>query len=123
MDESRALARLAPSRAAVASWMGQRLSAVALLVLVPWAVYSLAGLDSFAPDVLRAWAARPPHAMALVGLFLAAYYHAALGLEVVIQDYIRPESLGALSILAVRVAALAGALVAVGALIRLMVQA
>ena len=111
------LARLAPSRAAVGGWLGQRLSAVALLILVPWVVFSLATIGSAEPEALRAWVAHPGHATALAGLFLAAYYHAALGLEVVIQDYVHPEHLVALLILGVRLAALAGALSAVAALV------
>jgi succinate dehydrogenase / fumarate reductase membrane anchor subunit len=56
-------------------------------------------------------------------LFLAAWWHAALGLEVVIQDYVRPEAAAVLLVLAVRLAAAAGALVAVVALVRLVAAA
>jgi succinate dehydrogenase hydrophobic anchor subunit len=38
MEEARDPARLAPSRAAVGAWLAQRLTAVALLVLVPWVI-------------------------------------------------------------------------------------
>ncbi len=110
-------ARLAPSRAAVSHWLGQRLSAALLLVLVPWLMFSLGSAGGMELDDLRQWIGRPSHALGLALFFLAAWYHAALGLEVVVQDYVRPESLSAVLVLGVRLAAVVGAVAAVGAVI------
>ena len=66
----------------------QRVTAVALALLVPWLVwvlFSIAGGDStHAIDVLR----RPWNAI-LTGAFLVAmFWHAKLGIQVVIEDYV-----------------------------------
>jgi succinate dehydrogenase / fumarate reductase membrane anchor subunit len=72
-------------------WWAQRLTAVALVPLSIWfvaGVVSLAGADL---DTTIDWLSRPSVAIALVLLLVATFYHAALGLQVVIEDYVRHE--------------------------------
>ena len=69
-------------------WWVQRLTAVALVPLVVWLVYSLNALVAFDQAAVAAWLQAPSHALLLTLFFGAASYHAALGLQVVIEDYI-----------------------------------
>lgn len=69
-------------------WMHQRISAVALVPLGLWLVYSLAchGNDSYA-DILT-WIADPWTAAGLFLFIAAVSYHAVLGLQVIVEDYV-----------------------------------
>ncbi|GJL82036.1 MAG: succinate dehydrogenase membrane anchor subunit [marine bacterium B5-7] len=72
-------------------WRIQRISAIALLPLSLWFALSLGSLDSLDFDVVTAWLSKP-WVPALLSLFFAtAYYHAMLGLQVVIEDYVHGE--------------------------------
>ena len=66
----------------------QRVTAVALALLIPWLVwvlFSIAGGDStHAIDVLR----RPWNAILMGAFLVAIFWHAKLGIQVVIEDYV-----------------------------------
>ncbi len=79
---------LGSAKEGVEHWWLQRLTAVALVPLALWfaaGIVRLAGADLAA---VRDWAGRPLSATLLVLLLAATFYHAALGLQVVIEDYI-----------------------------------
>lgn len=72
-------------------WWAQRLTALALVPLTVWfvgAVVSLIGADY---ATMTAWIASPVVAGLLILLIVATFYHAALGLQVVIEDYVHGE--------------------------------
>jgi succinate dehydrogenase / fumarate reductase membrane anchor subunit len=81
------------ARGGVHHWLAQRVSAVFLVFLVGWlgyAVFSLTGADFSAA---RAFVARPFNAALLILLVISVFYHAMLGLQVVIEDYVhRPAA-------------------------------
>ena len=69
-------------------WWLQRLTAVALMLLVPWFIYfvlELIGADQF---TVRASIARPLNATLLLAFVFALFWHAQLGLQVVVEDYV-----------------------------------
>jgi len=69
-------------------WYSQRASALLLILLVGWLIYAsiaLAGADYAAA---RAFVASPVNAAFLVVLIISMLYHAMLGLQVVIEDYV-----------------------------------
>ena len=84
-------AGLGSAKEGVGHWIAQRVTAVALVPLALWfvaAVIRLAGADF---DTMQAWVGRPLPAIGLVLLLIATFYHAALGLQVVIEDYVHGE--------------------------------
>lgn len=66
----------------------QRVSAIALIFLVPWFLYSVikAALGGYT-DAL-AWVGSPVNSILLILTAGAAIYHMRLGMQVVIEDYI-----------------------------------
>jgi len=79
---------LGSAKEGVQHWWAQRVSALALVPLTLWfviAVIGLVGADRQAPV---AWLHNPVAAMLMILLLVAIFYHAALGLQVVIEDYV-----------------------------------
>ena len=66
----------------------QRVSAIALIFLVPWFLFCLINAFDGGYDAARAWAGHPVNAILLILLASAAFYHMRLGMQVVIEDYI-----------------------------------
>lgn len=81
----------APDPRATRHWLSQRFSAVALVPLGLWFLYSVLGLPDLGYGSVNAWIAMPPHA-AMLGLFAwCALWHSVLGLQVVVEDYVARE--------------------------------
>jgi succinate dehydrogenase / fumarate reductase membrane anchor subunit len=74
----------------VGHWWLQRVTAVALIPLTVWFVSSLVHLVQ-TPNVVKVaeWLSSPLNALMLVLLQIALFFHAKLGLQVVIEDYIK----------------------------------
>ena len=79
---------LGSAKEGVAHWWAQRLSAGALLFLVPWFVVTAVGLIGVDHANARAFLAEPLNATLMLAFVLAVTWHARLGLQVVIEDYI-----------------------------------
>ena len=79
---------LGASKTGTSHHIRQRVSALALIVLVPWFLFSImsAALGGYA-DAL-AWVGSPLNATLLVLTAGAAFYHMRLGMHAVIEDYI-----------------------------------
>jgi len=69
-------------------WWWQRVTAVLLVLLVPWLVGLLVSLVGADVDAARAIIARPWNAIPLAALVVAAFWHGKLGMQVVIEDYV-----------------------------------
>ena len=69
-------------------WFAQRVSAVALVLLGLWLVAALATMGGASHANVIAWLSSPVAAAFAVLLVLVAAWHAMLGLQVVIEDYI-----------------------------------
>ncbi len=65
----------------------QRLTALLLIPLVLWLGFSLASMP-LEHAALLDWIRRPLVTIALVLLIVALFYHAKLGLQTVIEDYV-----------------------------------
>jgi len=69
----------------------QRVTAVALIPLTLWFLFSLARLPSADFDAVSWWVAAPSVAVALVLYIGCVLYHSQLGVQVVIEDYVASE--------------------------------
>ena len=110
---------LGSAKEGVEHWWAQRVSALALVPLALWfviAVIELAGADR---AQFVAWVGQPVPAVFLILLLIAIFYHGALGLQVVIEDYVDNEAqrLGALIVM--RFAAILLAVLGIVAVLKL----
>ena len=83
---------LGSARRGVEAWRAERLTAIALVPLTLWLVASLIALGSADHAVFTAWLGRPLPAFLMVLLLIIAFRHAALGLQVVIEDYVHSSA-------------------------------
>jgi len=72
-------------------WWAQRLTALALVPLTVWFCISVVTMIGADHATVAAWAGSPLVAGLLILLIVATFYHGALGLQVVIEDYVHGE--------------------------------
>jgi succinate dehydrogenase / fumarate reductase membrane anchor subunit len=97
-------------------WRTQRVTGIALVPLSLWFVWSVTHLAGAEQDEVKHWLSRPVSAILMSLLVVAMFYHLALGLQVVIEDYMHRESVKIMTLLLVKgliVLAAASALFAV----------
>ncbi|HXF07715.1 MAG TPA: succinate dehydrogenase, hydrophobic membrane anchor protein [Candidatus Acidoferrales bacterium] len=85
-------------------WWRQRMTGLALVPLLLWLVGSLVAMTGADYVTMRAWVARPDVTLGLVALLIALFYHAQLGLQVILEDYVHAEGLKLAALIAVRAA-------------------
>jgi succinate dehydrogenase membrane anchor subunit len=69
-------------------WWAQRVSAVALLPLTLWFVASIIAHTGSDYVTFIAWLRTPLATVLMILLLIALFHHTALGLQVVIEDYV-----------------------------------
>ena len=80
-------------------WWAQRLTALALIPLSFWFIYSLVCMTTRDYLAVIGWLQSPVSSSLLVLFVAALFYHAQLGMQVVIEDYIEHEVLKIASII------------------------
>jgi succinate dehydrogenase / fumarate reductase, membrane anchor subunit len=81
---------LGSAKHGVSHWWFQRVTAVAMIPLLIWFTASVIAVTT-SPDVnsVARWFSSPINSLLMVLLFCAMFYHAKLGLQVVIEDYVK----------------------------------
>ena len=74
-------------------WWMQRLTSVLMIPLAIWFVYSLMSMNNYSADSLIVWLHNPVPALLMTLWTITVVYHASLGLQVIIEDYIHGKSL------------------------------
>lgn len=69
-------------------WLVQRFTAIGNLVLVLWLVFSLVMLPDYSFATVKSWLSAPFAATAMVLLIVSTFWHARLGMQVMIEDYV-----------------------------------
>lgn len=82
---------LGSAKEGVHHWWAQRLTALALIPLSLWFIYSLVAITGAEYAMVIGWMSQPLNAVLMLLFLFSLYYHASLGLQVVIEDYIDSE--------------------------------
>jgi succinate dehydrogenase / fumarate reductase membrane anchor subunit len=72
-------------------WWVQRLSGIAMILPMIYLLWNIDRIVSPDYDALLVWLKQPVPAMALVLFIASSFYHANLGIQVVIEDYVHCE--------------------------------
>jgi succinate dehydrogenase / fumarate reductase membrane anchor subunit len=100
-------------------WYAQRVTAVALVLLGVWLVYSFATLGGASHARVVEWLSSPSNSALAVLLVLTAAWHALLGLQVVIEDYVAVKGTRTIALIAVKFALAVAAVTGVLAVLRI----
>jgi succinate dehydrogenase / fumarate reductase membrane anchor subunit len=83
-------------------WLAQRLTAIALVPLSLWFIYSLVCMTTRDYMAAIGWLQSPITSTLLVLFVFSLFYHAQLGMQVVIEDYVGNEALKITSIIVLK---------------------
>jgi succinate dehydrogenase / fumarate reductase membrane anchor subunit len=96
------------SKEGVHHWYAQRASAILLFFLVGWLVYSMIRLAGTGHSEAVEFISSPTNAAFLIVFLVALFYHAMLGLQVVIEDYVHQPAVEVVLLLLTRAGAYIG---------------
>lgn len=77
---------------AVGHWMNQRVTALANIPLALWAIWSVPKLVGQPFGIVEDWLSQPLNAVLMILFIISSFYHARLGTQVVVEDYIHNEA-------------------------------
>jgi succinate dehydrogenase / fumarate reductase membrane anchor subunit len=93
---------LGSAKSGVAHWWGQRVSAIALIPLSLWFAGSVLQLSHAGYADVIVWLHTPWVAVLLSLFLITLLYHAYLGVQVVIEDYVHHKGLEVTSLLLIK---------------------
>jgi succinate dehydrogenase / fumarate reductase membrane anchor subunit len=79
---------LGPAGEGAHHWLVQRFTAIGNVVLMSWLLVSLVMLGDFGHASVAKWLAQPVSATAMILLVISLFWHARLGLQVLVEDYV-----------------------------------
>ncbi|MXO58659.1 succinate dehydrogenase, hydrophobic membrane anchor protein [Altererythrobacter salegens] len=99
---------LGSAREGTHHWIVQRITAIGNLLAGGFLIASLLLLPDLSHATLREWIAGPMSATAMALLVVTTFWHAKLGLQVLIEDYVHAPGNKVAVLLALNIAAVAG---------------
>lgn len=109
---------LGSAKSGTEHFWAQRVTAVALIPLTLWFVYSVIALSGADHGAVSAWMQSPVNAVLMLLLIVATFHHMQLGLQVVIEDYIHVEGLKIASLVIMKGGSLLLAVAAIFAVLK-----
>lgn len=100
-------------------WLLQRFTAIGNLVLVGWFAISLVLQPDFSFETARDWLSGTVPAVAMALLVISTFWHARLGLQVMIEDYVHTPGNKFAAIAALNLASVGGAALALFSIARI----
>lgn len=111
---------LGSAKEGVGHWWHQRLSAIALVPLTLWFGFSVALMGTADYHTVVAWLETPLNAGLMILVLGVGFWHGALGLQVIIEDYVATEWKKISLLLLVQFSAVAFALAGILSVLRIM---
>ncbi|MDP3908020.1 succinate dehydrogenase, hydrophobic membrane anchor protein [Novosphingobium sp.] len=100
-------------------WLVQRFSAIGNLVLGLWLIISLVTLPDYDFKTVREWISGGIPATAMVLLIVSVFWHARLGIQVLIEDYVHEHANKFACMALLNLSAFAGAAFGLFSIVRL----
>lgn len=111
-----------PGHKVVTQWKGQRISGAALISLGIWFLIEIFRHTQADYFLVLAWASQPWVSISLILFVSMVFYHSALGLQVIIEDYIPHPFWQKSFIIMIKVLSLGMALLSCFFIIRIMIM-
>jgi succinate dehydrogenase / fumarate reductase membrane anchor subunit len=93
---------LGSAKEGVGHWWAQRVTAIALVPLAIWFVVAIISLIGADLAVFEQWIGQFGNALLMILTVLVLFYHAHLGMQVVIEDYVHGEGPRVITLLLVK---------------------
>lgn len=103
----------------VGRWWQERLTALALVPLVLWLAFSIALMGTADYYTLIDWLAHPVNAVLMILTLAVAFWHGAMGVQAVVEDYVATEWLKLTLIILAQFGAAVSALAGIFAVLRI----
>jgi succinate dehydrogenase / fumarate reductase membrane anchor subunit len=110
---------LGAAKSGTGHWWAQRVTAIALVPLSLWFIFSILAMAGGGQPAVAQWASHPLVTVLLLCLVIATFYHLQLGLQVVIEDYIHVEAPKLAALLAMKAITILLGLTAIVAVLKL----
>lgn len=94
-------------------WLAQRYTAIGNLFLGVWLVTSIVLLPDLEMGTVVSWLSKPLPGTAMILLVISTFYHARLGLQVLIEDYVHEDGNKFAALAALNLVAIAGSVFAI----------
>jgi succinate dehydrogenase / fumarate reductase, membrane anchor subunit len=98
---------LVSAREGVGHWWMQRVTALALIPLTLWFAASLLARAGGGYGAFILWLRAPLTSVLMVLLLIALFYHMALGLQVVLEDYVHTDRIKIPAVVVIHLASFA----------------
>jgi len=102
-------------------WLMQRITAVIIALCVIWVFYFVHSISKKSPSDIVLILQKPYNAIPLMMLIISSFYHAALGMQVVIEDYVSNLCMRYGLIISIKIFSYVTILASVSAVVYLMV--
>ena len=89
-------------------WIVARITAISNLILMTWLLVSMLLMSDFSYASVAGWLSSPIAAVPMILLVISTFYHAKLGLQVLIEDYIHEPGSKFALLAALNLAAIGG---------------
>jgi succinate dehydrogenase / fumarate reductase membrane anchor subunit len=93
---------LGAARSGTAVWWTERVTSLALIPLTVWFVFVALHMAGHPRAFMAHWASNPINATLMIVTLLLTFHHTAMGLQVVIEDYIHAEAQKLIALLAIK---------------------
>ncbi len=110
---------LGSAKSGLHHWWNQRMSAIAMVPLVTWMVSLSILITGASYQDALALASHPANATVLVLFIAVGFWHASLGLQVVLEDYISADGLRLVLLTLIRMGAVVAASLAILSILRI----
>jgi len=112
---------LGSAHSGVHHWLHQKITALANIPLVLWAMWSAMTLAAAGAnyETVRGFFAQPMNAILMLLFLISVFYHAALGVQVVVEDYVHCEKSKMASLITVKLCLFAACLASVFSVLKL----
>lgn len=109
---------LGSARSGASQWWAQRVTAIALVPLTTWFVVSIVPLIACGHQAFLDWLGSRINVVLLMLFVPTLFYHMALGLHVIAEDYLRRESTKITAKISIQLACLALTITSIVAILR-----
>lgn len=109
---------LGPAHNGVHHWIHQRITSVSSLLLVLWLVFAVANMTDMTYISFTGWLGQPLNAILMILAVISLFYHAALGCQVIVEDYFHVQWIKIAKLIGIKLFFLAGAIVCIFSILK-----